>query len=86
MAVSLPSMAAYATAAAAVVSAGTSLYSASQGGPRAQGTPQASKDPIANVYKDRNAQNAQIQGGASTGTGSLLTSGGNVAGNTLLGQ
>lgn len=73
-------------AAAAVVAAGASVYSATQGGPKAQGQPQAAKDPNANVYKDRNAQNAIVQGGASTGTGSLLTSSGNVAGNTLLGQ
>lgn len=77
---------AIATAIAAVVGAGAGIYSVSQGGPKAQGQPQAAKDPTANVYKDRNAQNALIQGGASTGTGSLLTGGGNVAGNTLLGQ
>jgi hypothetical protein len=74
------------TAAAAAVGAGVSVYGATQGGPKAQGQPQASKDPTANVYKDRNAQNAALQGGASTGTGSLLTSSGSVAGNTLLGQ
>lgn len=72
-------------AAAAAVGAGASVYSATQA-PKAQGQPSTPKDPNANVYKDRNASNAAIQGGASTGTGSLLTSAGNVAGNTLLGQ
>jgi hypothetical protein len=73
------------SAAAAAVGAAGGIYSATKAGPKAQGQPQAPKDPTANVYKDRNAQNAII-GGDSTGTGSLLTSSGNVAGNTLLGQ
>jgi hypothetical protein len=77
---------AIATAIAAVVGAGAGIYSATQSGGKAQGQPQAAKDPNANVYKDRNAQNAIVQGGTSTGTGSLLTSSGNIAGNTLLGQ
>lgn len=74
------------TAISAATAAAGGIYAATQGGPKAAGQPQAAKDPNANVYKDRNAQNAIVQGGTSTGTGSLLTSGGNVAGNTLLGQ
>lgn len=76
---------AYTTAAAAVVSALGGVYSATKAAPKGPGAAQASKDPNADVYKNRNAQNALIQGNAGTGTGSLLTSG-NVAGNTLLGQ
>lgn len=74
------------TAISAATAAVGGIYAASQSGTKAAGQPQAAKDPTANVYKDRNAQNAMIQGGGSTGTGSLLTSSGNVAGNTLLGQ
>lgn len=74
------------TAAAAAASAAGSIYAATKPGPKAAGPTQAAKDPNANVYKDRNAQNSLIQGGASTGTGSLLTSNSNIAGNTLLGQ
>lgn len=74
------------TAVAGAVGAAGGVYAATKSGPKAQGPTQAAKDPNANVYKDRNAQNALVQGGDSTGTGSLLTSAGNVAGNTLLGQ
>lgn len=73
-------------AVAAVAGAAGGIYAATKPGPKAPGISQAAKDPAASVYKDRNAQNALVQGGSSTGTGSLLTSSSNIAGNTLLGQ
>lgn len=85
MGITPTALAAYAAAASAVVGAGSLAVNLAN---KPKNTPasQAEKNPDANVYKDRNAQNAIIQGGGSTGTGSLLTNSGNVAGNTLLGQ
>lgn len=82
----MPQALPYVVAAAAAIGAGGSIYQATQSGGKAAGQPQSAKDPTTNVYKDRNAQNAIVQGNAGTGTGSLLTSSGNIAGNTLLGQ
>jgi len=71
------------TAISAATAAVGGIYAATKPGPKAQGQPQAAKDPTANVYKDRNAQNALVQGGDSTGTGAVLASPGNVAGNMM---
>lgn len=85
MGITPTALAAYAAAASAVVGAGSLAVNLANK-PKNPAVTQAEKSPDANVYKDRNAQNALISGNAGTGTGSLLTSSGNVAGNTLLGQ
>lgn len=85
MGITPTALAAYAAAASAVVGAGSLAYNLTNK-PGKPAMTQAAKNPDADVYKNRNAQQALVQGGASTGTGSLLTSSSNVAGNTLLGQ
>jgi hypothetical protein len=69
--------------ASAAVGAGSLVYNMTNK-PKAPGLVQAEKQPDVNVFRDKNASNALVQGNAGTGTGSLLS--GNAPGNMLFGQ